>query len=86
MKLGRDHPSGQNLELPFSNFFHSMIQKNKTAFRPSLDPEGTLSSILAIKLAAPDPAHSFEPPKDVISKAKTATWEYNKAHSSKNIA
>ena len=63
-----------------------MIRKNKTAFRPSLDPERTLSSILAIKLAAPDPAHSFEPPKDVISKAKTVTWEYNKAHSSKNIA
>ena len=30
----------------------SMVHKNKTAFRPNLNPEGTLSSILSIKLAA----------------------------------
>ena len=35
--------------------------KNKTAFRPNLDPAGTLSSILSIKLAAKEPAHCFEP-------------------------
>ena len=29
----------------------SMVQKNKTAFRPSLDPKGTQSSILTMKLA-----------------------------------
>ena len=28
----------------------SMIRKNKTSFRPSLDPKGTLSSILTVKL------------------------------------
>ena len=75
------------LTIPHSNAqeerLFSMVRKNKTAFRPSLDPKGTLSSILAIKLAVQEPAHSFEPPKDVIANAKTATWEYNK-HSSKN--
>ena len=37
----------------------SMIRKNKTSFRPSLDPKGTLSSIVTIKLANTEPAHSF---------------------------
>ena len=65
------------LTIPYSNnqeetlFF--MVRVNKTAFRPSLDPKGTLSSILAIKLAAKEPAHSFEPTKEVLSKAKAAT-------------
>ncbi len=54
----------------------SMVRKNKTAFiRPSLDPKGTLSSILAINLAAREPAHCFEPPKEVLSQANVATWE-----------
>ena len=75
------------LTIPHSNAqeerLFSMVQKNKTAFRPSLDPKGTLSSILAIKLATKEPAHSFEPPKDVLHNAKAATWEYNKVHSKK---
>ena len=49
----------------------------ETAFRPSIDPKGTLSSILAIKLAAREPAHCFEPPKEVLSQA---TWEYSVNH------
>ena len=61
----------------------SMVRKNKTAFRPSLDPKGTLSSILTIKLANTDPAHCFEPSQELLKKAKSATWEYNKAHSRK---
>ena len=61
----------------------SMVRKNKTAFRPSLDPKGTLSSILTIKLANTEPAHCFEPSKEVLTRAKSATWEYNKAHSKK---
>ena len=73
------------LTIPHSNAqeerLFSIVCKNKTAFRPSLDPKGTLSSILAIKLAAREPAHCFEPSKEVLSKAKAATWEYNKAHS-----
>ena len=58
----------------------SMVRKNKTCFRPSLDPKGTLSSILTIKLADNLPAHSYEPSKEVLKKAKSATWEYNKTH------
>ena len=61
----------------------SMIRKNKTSFRPSLDPKGTLSSILTIKLASTGDAHSYEPSQEVLRKAKSATWEYNKAHSKK---
>ncbi len=61
----------------------SMVRKNKTAFRPSLDPKGTLSSILTIKLANSDQAHRFEPSKELLKKAKSATWDYNKVHSRK---
>lgn len=50
------------LVLPHSNAeeeqVFSMVCKNKTAFRTNLDP---LSSILTIKLANSQPAHSFEP-------------------------
>ena len=49
----------------------SMVRKNKTAFRPSLDPKGTLSSILTMKLSVLEPAHRYEPSKDVL------TWGYN---------
>ncbi len=74
------------LVIPHSNAeeerVFSMVRKNKTAFRPNLDPKGTLSSILTIKLANSQPAHCFEPTKAVLKKAKSATWEYNKIHSS----
>ena len=60
-----------------------MVHKDKMAFRPSLDPKGTLSSILTIKLAKTVPAHGFEPTKELLKTAKSATWEYNKAHSKK---
>ena len=60
----------------------SMVRKNKTAFRPSLDPKGTLSSILTIKLANAEPVHCFEPSKELLKKAKSATREYNKKISS----
>ena len=61
----------------------SMIRKNKTSFRPSLDPKGTLWSILTVKLSGTGDAHSYEPSQKVLRKAKSATWEYNKAHSKK---
>ena len=60
----------------------SMVRENKTAFRPNLDPRGTLSSILTIKLANDVPAHQFEPTKD-LKTAKSAVWNYNKEHSNK---
>ena len=69
------------LTIPHSNAqeerLFSMVRMNKTAFRPSLDPKGTLSSILAIKFAAKEPAHCYEPTKAVLSGAKAATWEYS---------
>ena len=43
-----------------------MIRKNKTAFRPSLDPKGTLSSILTVKLASTEDSHCYEPSKEVL--------------------
>ena len=61
----------------------SMVRKNKTAFRSNLDPKGTLSSILTVKLGNDVPAHQFEPTKDLLKTAKSAPWKYNKEHSSK---
>ena len=60
----------------------SMVRKNKTPFRPSIDPDETLGSILTVKLAMDSPLR-FEPTKDLLRKAKKATWAYNQAHSSK---
>ena len=57
----------------------SMIRKNRTAFRASLDPKGTLSSVIAIKLAHFEPV-SDSPPKAVLKQAKSATWQYNNEH------
>ena len=77
------------LTIPHSNAqeerVFSMIRKNKTAFRPSLDPKGTLSSILTIKLAGSSQLQSFEPTQEVLKEAKSATWKYNKQHRSKII-
>jgi hypothetical protein len=77
------------LVIPHSNAeeerVFSMVRKNKTSFRPSLDPKGTLSSVLTIKLADPGPAHQYEPSATVLKKAKSSTWEYNKAHSSSTM-
>lgn len=75
------------LLIPHSNAqeerIFSMVRKNKTAFRPNLDSKGTLSSILTVKLANDVPAHQFEPTKDLLKTAKSATWNYNKEHSNK---
>lgn len=76
------------LVLPHSNAeeerLFSIVRKNKTAFRPTLDPKGTLSSILTIKFGSTGPAHKFEPSKELLKKAKSATSEYNKMHSKKH--
>ena len=74
------------LVIPHSNAeeerIFSMVRKNKTAFRPSLDPKGTLSTILTIKLGHDKPSHQFEQTKEVLKKAKSATWNYNRGHMS----
>ena len=45
----------------------SKIHKNKTAFRPSLAPKGTLSSILTVKLANDMQLYQFEPTVDLLN-------------------
>ena len=76
------------LLLPHSNAakerVFSMIRLNKTPYRSSLGLDGTLSSILTIKLHNPDPCHNFEPSKSMLKNAKKATWEYNQKHSTKS--
>ena len=75
------------LTLPHSNAeeerVFSMVTKNKTKFRPSLKLDGTLSSILTIKLAKSEHCHKYNPPLSVLKSAKKATSDYNKAHNSK---
>lgn len=72
------------LVIPHSNAeeerLFSLVRKNKTAFRPNLDPRGTLSSILTIKLANDKPSHKIEPTKELLKEAKSATSKYNKEH------
>ena len=72
------------LILPHSNageeHVFSLVRKNKTPFRPSLQVDGTLASLFTIKMASIRET-SFEPPKELLSSAKKATWNYNKKHS-----
>ncbi|KAK6191363.1 hypothetical protein SNE40_003074 [Patella caerulea] len=75
------------LVIPHSNAgeerVFSMVRKNKTDFRNSLSVDGTLMSLLTVKLANPEstPCHRWEPPKDLMKAAKGATMNYNRYHS-----
>ena len=62
----------------------SMATKNKKAFRPSLRLNGTLSSIITVKFANPEPCMEYEPPPTVLQTAKKAAVIYNKVHSRKD--
>ena len=68
------------LLIPHSNAkeeqIFSMVRKNKTAFCPSLDLKGTLKNV-------DHTTSKYRPSKEVLRKAKSATWEYNKTHSKK---
>ena len=72
------------LTIPHSNAeeerLFSLVRKNKTAFRPTLDSKGTLSSILTIKFANNVSSHKFEPTKELLKEAKSATSKSNKEH------
>ena len=58
-----------------------MVQRNKTAFHPNLDPQETLGSILTVKLTLiGDKIHEMDIPNDILTRAKKVAWEYNKAH------
>ena len=55
----------------------SMVRKNKTPFRSSLSFDGTLSSVITVKLGVDDQCEKFEPSKQLLETAKKSTWEYN---------
>uniref|UniRef100_H3BG61 HAT C-terminal dimerisation domain-containing protein n=1 Tax=Latimeria chalumnae TaxID=7897 RepID=H3BG61_LATCH len=80
------------LSLPHSNTnaeqVFSLVCQNKTAFRDRLSLEGTLSSLLTVKVARPESEGScyrFKPPEVVITASKKVTWEYNKKHQEVSI-
>ena len=62
----------------------SLVRKNKTCFRPNLDLDESLASIITCKLAMEgESVTKFSTSVDIISMAKQATTKYNKQHSQK---
>lgn len=76
------------LVIPHSNAgeerVFSLIKQNKTPVRSSLNANGTLSSIIQVKLANSKSCINWEPSCELLKDSKKATTEYNKAHSSKH--
>ena len=72
------------LVIPHSNVgeerVFSLIRQNKTHNRSSLDANGTLASMIQIKLANSDPCTKWEPSKGLLKAAKGATKQYNDMH------
>lgn len=61
--------------------FFSMVGLNKTKTRNSLALDGTLSSIMTVKMAGLEPqGFKWEPPTPVLKASKPATNTYNKQH------
>ena len=58
----------------------SLIKQNKTPTRSSLNTNGTLASLLQIKLDNRDTCITWEPPKELLKSAKRATKQYNDLH------
>ena len=55
----------------------SIVRKNKTCFRPRLDPEETLASIVAVKLAMKSEiVETFNIPQEILTAAKSTTYKY----------
>lgn len=71
------------LTMPHSNAgeerIFSLINKNKTSSRSSLQIDGTLSSLVVVKTHIEDPL-TWKPPKAMVEKAKKATKLYNNMH------
>ena len=60
-------------------FFHR--KKNKNCFRPRLDPEETLVSIVTVKLVMEsESVETFNIPQEVLTAAKSATYKYKLSH------
>ena len=73
------------LTVPHSNAeeerVFSIVRKNKTCFRPRLDPEETLTSIVTVKLAMEsESVDTFNIPQEVLTAAKIATYKYKLSH------
>lgn len=72
------------LVLPHSNAdaerVFSVVGLNKTKARKSLALDGTLSSIMAIKMADLEPCFKWEPSPTIIKASKKVTGMYNKEH------
>ena len=72
------------LVIPHSNAggerVFSLIKHNKTPGRSSLNINGTLSSMIQVKLANPATCVKWEPPKELLTAAKKATKQYNDMH------
>ena len=74
------------LSIPHSNAgeerVFSVIRKIKREDRGRLQMEGTLSSLITVKLNLPEskahPCYEFQPSKTLLQKAKKATSYYNK--------
>ena len=47
---------------------------------PILKLDGTLQSIITVKLGNSVSCQTYEPPESVLVKAKSSTMEYNRAH------
>ena len=59
----------------------SIVRKNKTCFRPRLDPEETLASIVTIKLATKaEIDETFNILHEVSTATKSAAYKSNLSH------
>ena len=60
------------------NEFFSIVRKNNACFRPHLDPEETLASIVTVKLAMEsESVENFNIPQEVLTAVKSATSKYS---------
>ena len=68
------------MTIPHSNAaeerIFSLINKNKTPTRSSLNADGTLSSLIVVKTHLDNPVE-WQPSATLIDKAKRATKSYN---------
>ena len=65
----------------------SLINENKTKFRPNLNTDRTIPSIVTFQLNRPQDELCFmyEPNAEVCKAARHVTWDYSKAHSSMQV-
>ena len=72
------------LVIPHSNAGEERVfRQNETPTRSCLDPNGTLASIIQVKLANHQTCVAWDPPKPLLSSSKKATSQYNSVHRKK---